>query len=133
MKDTLYSSILWRKISPYLNTVFHDPNHMLKPLTPMFIAHFVPVDSLLPYSLESSIQNMWSMLFAFLMICFVFPWFLLPLLVITTIYQIVSKVFRSVLDSSLNKREEKTLNKRPYNFVSRVESFDQSFFYLLNL
>uniref|UniRef100_A0A8D8PRR9 Multidrug resistance-associated protein 5 n=2 Tax=Cacopsylla melanoneura TaxID=428564 RepID=A0A8D8PRR9_9HEMI len=59
-----------------------------------FTKDMYDVDSRLPYSLESSIQNMWSMVFAFLMICFVFPWFLLPLLVITTVYHVVSKVFR---------------------------------------
>nr|QAA95907.1 ATP-binding cassette sub-family C member 2 [Diaphorina citri] len=59
-----------------------------------FTKDMFEVDSRLPYSLESSIQNMWSMLFAFLMICFVFPWFALPLLIITTLYHLISKVFR---------------------------------------
>ncbi|XP_026681209.1 multidrug resistance-associated protein 9-like [Diaphorina citri] len=69
-----------------------------------FTKDMFEVDSRLPYSLESSIQNMWSMLFAFLMICFVFPWFALPLLIITTLYHLISKVFRSVYLRSVCRR-----------------------------
>ncbi|XP_069692470.1 ATP-binding cassette sub-family C member 5-like isoform X3 [Periplaneta americana] len=52
------------------------------------------VDTRLPITVESIMQNVWIVLFAVLFVCLVFPWFIIPLLILAVIYYIISKIFR---------------------------------------
>jgi ATP-binding cassette subfamily C (CFTR/MRP) protein 5 len=55
---------------------------------------FFSVDVWLPITVESILQNVWIVLFAILFVCLVFPWFIVPLLILAAIYYVISKVFR---------------------------------------
>lgn len=55
-------------------------------------------ESRLPVVLETMVQNVWLVAFAFLFISMVFPWFLLPLLVLSFLYYYISKIFRCVCE-----------------------------------
>nr|CAD7196531.1 unnamed protein product [Timema douglasi] len=51
------------------------------------------VDTRLPITLESILQNMWLVLFAVMFICLVFPWFIIPMLLLFILYYFISKIF----------------------------------------
>lgn len=52
------------------------------------------VDIRLPITVESIIQNVWIVMFAVLFICLVFPWAVIPLIILGIVYYIISKIFR---------------------------------------
>ncbi|PSN45519.1 hypothetical protein C0J52_13173 [Blattella germanica] len=52
------------------------------------------VDTRLPITVESILQNVWIVMFAILFICLVFPWAVIPLIILGIIYYIISKIFR---------------------------------------
>jgi hypothetical protein len=55
---------------------------------------FIAVDVWLPITVENILQNLWIVLFAVLFVCLVFPWFIIPLLVLAVLFYIFSTVFR---------------------------------------
>lgn len=52
------------------------------------------VDVWLPITVENILQNLWIVLFAVLFVCLVFPWFIIPLLILAVFFYIISTVFR---------------------------------------
>ncbi|GFG38298.1 hypothetical protein Cfor_11595 [Coptotermes formosanus] len=52
------------------------------------------VDVWLPMTVETILQNLWIVLFAVLFVCLVFPWFIIPLLILAVFFYIISTVFR---------------------------------------
>lgn len=57
---------------------------------------FVIVDARLPGAVETMLQNIWVVMFAFLIITLVFPWFVVPLLVLIVLYYFITKIFRYI-------------------------------------
>jgi hypothetical protein len=55
---------------------------------------FIAVDVWLPMTVETILQNLWIVLFAVLFVCLVFPWFIIPLLILAVFFYIISTVFR---------------------------------------
>jgi len=55
---------------------------------------FFTVDVRLPITVERILQNMWIVLFAILFVCLIFPWFVIPLLILAVFYYVISKIFR---------------------------------------
>nr|CAD7397359.1 unnamed protein product [Timema cristinae] len=68
------------------------------------------VDTRLPITLESILQNMWLVLFAVMFICLVFPWFIIPMLLLFILYYFISKIF-SVAIRDLKRLE--TITRSP--------------------
>jgi len=52
------------------------------------------VDVWLPITVENILQNLWIVLFAVLFVCLVFPWFIIPLLILAVFFYMISTVFR---------------------------------------
>lgn len=55
---------------------------------------FIAVDVWLPITVENILQNLWIVLFAILFVCLVFPWFIIPLLILAVFFIIISTLFR---------------------------------------
>nr|CAD7589367.1 unnamed protein product [Timema genevievae] len=68
------------------------------------------VDTRLPITLESILQNMWLVLFAVMFICLVFPWFIIPMVLLFILYYFISKIF-SVAIRDLKRLE--TITRSP--------------------
>ncbi|XP_012276632.1 multidrug resistance-associated protein 5 isoform X2 [Orussus abietinus] len=60
----------------------------------MFSRDIDEVDNRLPFTLETIIQNVIVILFAVVGVCVVFPWFMVPLVVLGALYYYIGKVFR---------------------------------------
>ncbi|XP_015521892.2 ATP-binding cassette sub-family C member 5 isoform X1 [Neodiprion lecontei] len=65
------------------------------------------VDSKLPLSLTSILQYTFILFFAMVVICVVFPWFVVPLFILSAIYYFLSKIFR-VAGRDLRRMENKS-------------------------
>lgn len=52
------------------------------------------VDCQLPITLECMLEDSCTLMFAILFICLVFPWFVIPLIILSVLYFTVSRIFR---------------------------------------
>ncbi|KAK6629679.1 hypothetical protein RUM43_003497 [Polyplax serrata] len=60
----------------------------------LFARDMDEIDSRLPESVETMLQNIWAVMFSFLSITLVFHWFLIPMLVLACLYYFISRIFR---------------------------------------
>uniref|UniRef100_A0A1B6CJL9 Uncharacterized protein n=1 Tax=Clastoptera arizonana TaxID=38151 RepID=A0A1B6CJL9_9HEMI len=55
------------------------------------------MDSHLPFTLENMLEDLFTLMYSFLFICIVFPYFILPLVLLSIIYYSISKIFRAAI------------------------------------
>lgn len=58
-----------------------------------FLFVFV-VDNYMPVAIENMVQNIFTCCFAIIFICYIVPWFCLPLIILAAIFFYISKIFR---------------------------------------
>nr|XP_050849545.1 ATP-binding cassette sub-family C member 5-like isoform X3 [Vespula vulgaris] len=74
------------------------------------------VDNYLPLAVEYMIQNIFTCIVAIFFICFVLPWFSIPLIILGTVFFLVSKMFRVAMRDF--KRMESTSRSPVLSFVT---------------
>ncbi|XP_054266785.1 ATP-binding cassette sub-family C member 5-like isoform X5 [Macrosteles quadrilineatus] len=74
------------------------------------------VDSHLPFTLECMLEDACTLMFAILFICIVFPWFIVPLLILSLFFISVSRIFRVAVRDL--KRLENTSRSPIFSSVS---------------
>ncbi|XP_046820513.1 ATP-binding cassette sub-family C member 5-like isoform X7 [Vespa crabro] len=74
------------------------------------------VDNYLPLAVEYMIQNIFTCIVAIFFICFVLPWFSIPLIILGTVFFLVSKMFRVAMRDF--KRLESTSRSPVLSFVT---------------
>uniref|UniRef100_A0A1B6LUM9 Multidrug resistance-associated protein 5-like n=1 Tax=Graphocephala atropunctata TaxID=36148 RepID=A0A1B6LUM9_9HEMI len=74
------------------------------------------VDAHLPFTLECMLEDGCSLIFAILFICLVFPWFIIPLVVLSVLFFAVSRIFRVAVRDL--KRLENTTRSPIFSSVS---------------
>uniref|UniRef100_A0A1B6GY24 ABC transporter domain-containing protein n=1 Tax=Cuerna arida TaxID=1464854 RepID=A0A1B6GY24_9HEMI len=74
------------------------------------------VDAHLPFTLECMLEDGCSLIFAILFICLVFPWFIIPLVVLSILFFTVSRIFRVAVRDL--KRLENTSRSPIFSSVS---------------
>ncbi|KAL0274896.1 UNVERIFIED_CONTAM: hypothetical protein PYX00_002924 [Menopon gallinae] len=60
----------------------------------IFSRDFDEIDYRLPVAVETLLQNIWGVIFAFLLITVVFPWFIVAIIILGVLYFLVGKIFR---------------------------------------
>ncbi|XP_021928372.1 multidrug resistance-associated protein 5-like isoform X2 [Zootermopsis nevadensis] len=103
LRGLAFTKVTLRASSYLHNQLFmklmHSPLHFFE-TTPagriqnLFSRDMDEVDVRLPTTIESFLQNVWIVLFAILFVCLVFPWFIIPLVILAVIYYFISKIFR---------------------------------------
>ncbi|KAK7871844.1 hypothetical protein R5R35_006438 [Gryllus longicercus] len=99
-KATLHAST--RIHNKLFNKIIHCPMLFFE-TTPigriqnLFARDMDEVDVRLPFTVESIMQNLLIVFFAILLICLVFPWFIIPMAFLGGVYYFMSKIFRVVV------------------------------------
>ncbi|CAK9831718.1 ATP-binding cassette sub-family C member 5 [Anthophora retusa] len=74
------------------------------------------VDNYIPISVENMVQNIFTCIFAIVLICAIIPWFCLPLIIFATIFLYISKIFRVAMRDF--KRMESTSRSPVLSFIT---------------
>lgn len=110
---TLHNSVFKKMIDSSLTFFETTPSGRIQNI---FSRDIDEVDNYLPISIENMVQNIFTCSFALVFICAVLPWFCLPLIVLGTIFFLVSKIFRVAMRDF--KRMESTSRSPVLSFVT---------------